>query len=286
MFTSLTHSPDDLTLRPLTGGGGPEGQREEMHVTTTEYIYTPKGRAAEYAELACNVYRGCDHGCRYCYAPATLRMTPETFAHPVPRQEHFLELLDAEGARKEKKGLTGQVLLSFACDPYCHLNERYNHTGGAIEILHAHGFSVCTLTKGGERALDDLDLFTSRDAFATTLTTLCPDMSAHWEPRAAAPMDRISALQQYHEAGIPTWVSLEPVIDPVSALRIIREYAYLVDFWKVGKLNHHPFAATINWAWFAAEAVKTLQAVGANYRIKDDLATYLPVEIPRFSATA
>ena len=38
-----------------------------------DVVYKPRGRAREYSELACNLYRGCTHGCRYCYAPASMR---------------------------------------------------------------------------------------------------------------------------------------------------------------------------------------------------------------------
>ena len=56
-------------------------------------IYEPRGAAAEYAPLACNLYRGCGHGCKYCYAPACLRMGREEFARPAPRPG----ILDALG---------------------------------------------------------------------------------------------------------------------------------------------------------------------------------------------
>jgi DNA repair photolyase len=221
-------------------------------------IYEPKGRAREYAALACNIYTGCDHNCVYCYAPNTLKKTREVFAASAPR-DGFIEKLKRESARQTGKG---QVLLCFTCDPYQHLDEKLKLTRETIQILHANKFNVCVLTKGGERALRDLDLFTPRDAFATTLTTLDDATSREWEPDAALPYKRIIAIHRFYNAGIPTWVSLEPVYDPASALEIIRDTHDSVDLFKVGKLNYHPRAKEIDWSAFARASIELLESLG------------------------
>jgi DNA repair photolyase len=78
-----------------------------------------------------------------------------------------------------------------------------------MEILREYNLGFCALTKGGTRALRDLDLFRpDRDAFASTITSLDEATSLHWEPNAALPADRITALKAFHDAGIFTWVSL------------------------------------------------------------------------------
>jgi DNA repair photolyase len=142
-------------------------------------------------------------------------------------------------------------------------------------MLHSAGYAIQVLTKGGRRALRDMDLFTAQDAFATTLTLLSDEHSRKWEPRAALPQERIETLQRFHEAGIPTWVSLEPVLNPVSALEIIRRTYEFVDMFKVGKLNNHPLASRIDWATFAQEAVQLLKETHSQFYIKLDLAAYL-----------
>ncbi len=252
----------------------------------SQLIYQPKGRAFEYAALACNVYAGCSHGCVYCWAPTVLQRDRCEFVNAHPRKD-FVSLLYAEARKKKAQGLTGQVLLSFACDPYQPLDADEQQTREAIKILHAFGFSVCVLTKGGTRALRDLSLFTPRDAFATTLTLLDPHESRKWEPGAAEPEDRLAAIRAFHQRDVPTWVSLEPVLDPDVSLQIVRETHEFVDVFKVGTLNYHPHAKTIDWRHFARDAVTTLESLGyrrnfdphalarGDFYIKRDLAQYL-----------
>jgi len=249
-------------------------------------IYTPKGRAREYAALACNVYRGCDHRCTYCYVPSATHRNLEDFGLPTARKG-FLKRLEKEAAKYAEAGITGRVLLSFTCDPYQHRDVLLQHTRQTIQILHRRGLNVEALTKGGSRALRDLDLFTAEDAFATTLTLLGEEESHKWEPFAATPADRIETIKRFHEAGIPTWVSLEPVLDPAAALDIIRQTHDFVDLFKVGTLNHHPLAKTIDWHRFAHNAIALLESFGyarntdhdnlqsGQFYVKDDLARYL-----------
>ena len=150
-------------------------------IKTMPLIYEPAGRAREYAALACNIYRGCDHACEYCYAPAAIRMDREAFSHPAPRPD-FLPTLRREAA---KLAPTEPILLCFTCDPYQTLDERLGITRETIKILHAAGHAVHILTKGGSRALRDADLLGKRDAFATTLTLLDEAESLAREPGAA-----------------------------------------------------------------------------------------------------
>lgn len=234
-------------------------------------INEPRGRAREYAALALNVYTGCDHGCVYCYSPNVIRVKRDDFRIPKLRKG-FLDKLEREAARLVTDE---RVLLSFACDPYQRFDVIHQITRQAIEILHAHGIAVQILTKGGSRALRDLDLFRERDAFATTLTLLSPDHSRKWEPGAALPLDRIDTIRQFHQADIPTWVSLEPVLNPDSALELVRCTHEFVDLYKVGKLNYHPLTKRIDWRDFAHRITTLLDSLGKPYLIKDDLKKFL-----------
>lgn len=245
-------------------------------------IYEPAGRAREYAALACNVYRGCDHACSYCYAPAATRRAMAVFQQPEVRTD-FLRNLGKEACALKP---TEPILLCFTCDPYQSLDARLGLTRETIKILHAADRQVHILTKGGSRALRDIDILGPRDAFATTLTLLNDAASLKWEPGAALPSDRIATIREYHAAGVPTWVSLEPVLDPVIALEIIRQTHEFVDLFKVGRWNYNPAAKLIDWAAFAGDAVALLESLGKRYYVKKDLACFLPEGHAARSSTA
>lgn len=240
-------------------------------------IYEPKGRAREYSALAANLYRGCSHGCRYCYVPTITYQTPEEFhSNPTPRT-NILEQL-----KKDTTKFTGRgpVLLCFTCDPYQPIEERYGITRAAIQILHSADIPVTILTKGGRRAERDFSLLGPRDSVGASLTFINKHDSLEWEPYAALPQERIDMLKHAKEQGLRTWASIEPVIDPEQSLALIRETAQFVDIFKVGKLNHHPLAEKIDWRDFGLKAVKLLRELNKPFYIKRDLRAYLTNQVP------
>ena len=237
-------------------------------------IYEPKGRAREYAELACNLYRGCGHQCIYCYAPRATFQDRASFANPEPRKG-VIEQLQKDAARLAQKNKGGSVLLCFSTDPYQPINDLHHLTRRAILILHSYGFDVTILTKGGERAARDFNLLRPPDEFATTLTFLNEAKSRNWEPYAALPQARIDSLKKAYSLGITTWVSLEPVIEPAETFEIIRQTHTFVDLFKVGKLNYRPEAEKIDWHKFAKEVINILEQYDCKYYIKKDLRRFL-----------
>ena len=120
-------------------------------------------------------------------------------------------------------------------------------------------------------ATRDFDILTVNDTYGATLTLLDAADSKHWEPRAALPEQRLQALRIAHDHGIRTVASLEPVIDPEQTLEMIEWAHEFTDLYKVGKLNYHPHAATIDWHDFGHKAVELLDSLGAKYYIKNDL---------------
>lgn len=238
-------------------------------------IYAPSGQAGEYSPLATNPYRGCAHKCAYCYVPNVLRMTREEFdAEAIPRKD-FLRQLEKDATKYQSLGITEQCMLSFTTDPY-HPGDT-TLTREVLKALIAHGLGICTLTKGGKRALRDIDLFRpGRDAFASTLTSLDPSFSAKWERGAPPPQDRIDTLREFHDAGIFTWVSLEPVLDTSATLEIIRQTHKFVDLYKIGRVNYVGLTKTTDWKQFTADVLNVVSDTGAAHYIKRDLQPYLP----------
>lgn len=239
------------------------------------YIYAPRGQAGEYAPLAANPYRGCGHQCRYCYVPGVLRMERKEFdAGAVPRPD-FIRLLTKDAVKYQAAGSKEQVMLSFTTDPY-HPGDN-TLTRETLKVLQAHGLGICTLTKGGTRSLRDLDLFRpDRDAFASTMTSLDDDFSKKWEAAAALPGDRIAALQKFHDAGIYTWVSLEPTIDVESSLSIVEATHKFVDLFKIGRVNYLPITKTTDWKSYTERMIALCEKLGVAHYVKKDLQPFLP----------
>jgi len=242
-------------------------------------IYEPKGKALEYSPLAANLYKGCTHGCSYCYVPGIppykfAKNPRETFyASGTPRPNVLAELAkDAKKMRGDKR----RILMSFTSDPYQPSEKEFEVTRQAMQILADNDMRPQVLTKAGEWAVkrDAGVLKATGCVWAATLTFDDDAKSIEWEPNAALPGDRINALERAHDAGLETWVSLEPVLDPDAAIRLIYATHKFVDLYKVGKLNHHPHADTIDWADFLRRAEAALDDLGKARYIKVDLEAY------------
>jgi len=250
-----------------------------VSVEGCKIIYAPAGQAGEYAPLATTPYRGCGHKCRYCYVPSVIWMSREEFdAGAVDRKDYVKGFL--RDVRKYRRlGVTAQVMLCFTSDPYHPGDNRL--TRWTIQNLVEHGLAFCTLTKGGSRALRDMDQFRpDSDSFASSLTLLDEKASAIWEAGAAPPADRIETLKRFHEAGIFTWVSLEPVIEPDQTLEIIRRTRGFVDLYKVGRMNYNSHGRKTDWRRFTEEAVELFARTGSQHYFKEDLQPYLPPGYP------
>jgi len=238
-------------------------------------IYAPRGQAGEYSKLATNPYRGCGHKCAYCYVPKVLHMPrPEFDAGAYPR-DGFLDALRKDAVKYRILGVTEQVMLSFTTDPYHPTDNTL--TRAVLKELQAHGLGICTLTKGGRRALRDIDLFRpDRDAFASTLTSLDDAFSLKWERGAALPEDRISTLRAFHRAGIFTWVSLEPTLSTEASLSIIEHTHEFIDLYKIGRANYLPMTNDTDWESYTHRIVELVNRLGVKHYIKKDLQKYLP----------
>lgn len=253
---------------------------DQPKVPGADVIYRPAGEAGEYAPLATNPYSGCGHKCAYCYVPAAIHMPRAEFDKGANDRVGFDDRLLKDAARYQAAGVRAQVMLSFSTDPY--------HPGittltrWTLQVLADHGMGFCTLTKGGTRALQDLELFRpDRDAFAATLTTLDDRFSRKWERAAALPDDRIAALRLFHKAGIFTWVSLEPTLDVEASLEIVRATHRFVDLYKIGKANYlKQITSVTDWRSYTLKMVDLCQGLGAKHYIKRSLQEWLPAGYP------
>jgi DNA repair photolyase len=250
-----------------------EVARKANEVKKLNVVYEPGGRAREYAAQAVNLYSGCGHKCSYCYAPAALQRNRQDFYEkPGPRARDFWNKLEHDLKLLGGRPNMEPVLLCFSCDAYQPIDVEYGYARKALSMFKRHNVPFQVLSKGGMRCARDFDLYEpGRDIYAATMTFMSADKSARWEPGAALPAERIDALKLAHEMGIKTWVSLEPVIEPLESLACIDACANYVDGFKVGTWNHDKRAKEIDWFEFGHEAVAKIEGYGKELYVKKDL---------------
>jgi DNA repair photolyase len=242
-------------------------------------IYEPRTRAKEYCDLAINIYKGCNHGCEYCYARKMAeRYTSKdcicSFNEPKLRQG-IVEATKNQLSGGKYKGK--KILLCFMCDPYP-ADIDTMPTREIITAIKNAGANFAVLTKGGMRAVRDFDLYEEGDSFGTTLTFRYPFDSLKWEPKAALPEERFEAIKKANIIyNIKTWISLEPVINPIDTLDMVNMLHSYVDLWKVGRWNYDVRANLIDWKGFGEDIETIFKRYDCNYYIKDDLRKEMEV---------
>jgi hypothetical protein len=247
-------------------------------VAGSTVIYVPKSEAFEYAVLATNPYRGCGHSCVYCSVPFTTHQDRAEFNAGAILRPNYLANLRKDAELYQLAGSTEQILIAFITDPYHPTEHETRTTRTVLEILREHDRAFSILTKGGTRALRDLDLFRrDRDCYAATL--IGDDrLSKKWEPNAPLSSDRIAALKAFHEAGIFTVVSLEPAVSVEASLAVVAATHSFVDHYKIGRMNY--FKLRIDWRDYTLRAIDLLNRLGKSHYIKRDLQPFLPPGYP------
>jgi DNA repair photolyase len=169
-----------------------------------------------------NPYRGCEHGCVYCYARpshAYLGLSSGLdFESRLFYKQDAAKLLEAELARKNY--VCKPITLGANTDPYQPVERRLRVTRSILEVLARSRHPVSIVTKGS-LVLRDADLLAdlARDGLVTvaiSLTTLCAETKRTLEPRAASPQARLRAVRELNAAGVPTGVLVAPVIPAIT----------------------------------------------------------------------
>jgi len=156
-------------------------------------------------EYTANFYRGCTHGCSYCYVPSLIH-DERSWGSFVDVKMNAPQVLNKELFKVDKN----VVFLSSATDPYQSVEARYKITRKCLEILLSHGFPVLILTRS-QLVLRDLDLL-KRFEWIRVGFSISTVPSRVYEPGVASLEKRIECLRKISDQGVPTWVSLAPVI--------------------------------------------------------------------------
>jgi DNA repair photolyase len=169
-------------------------------------------------DLSINPYRGCEHGCVYCFARPThsyLNLSPGLdFETKIIAKVNAAERLREALASRSYEALP--LNIGSATDAYQPAERRLRITRSLIEVLaaHRHAFSIITKSSGIER---DIDLLAplARERLVSvyiSIPTLDAELARVMEPRATAPARRLRTIERLAQAGIPVGVSVSPLI--------------------------------------------------------------------------
>ncbi|MBC7584613.1 MAG: PA0069 family radical SAM protein [Tardiphaga sp.] len=175
-----------------------------------------------------NPYRGCEHGCVYCFARpshAFLGLSPGLdFESKLFVKPDAPGLLEKELAAPDYE--PRMIAIGTNTDPYQPIERERKVMRGILEVLERANHPVGIVTKGAlvTRDIDILARMAKRNLakVAISVTSLDPKLSRTMEPRASSPEKRLEALRQLSEAGIPTTVMVAPVIPALNDAEIER----------------------------------------------------------------
>ena len=173
-------------------------------------------------ELSINPYRGCEHGCAYCFARpshAYLGLSPGLdFETRIAWKPDAPQRLREELAHP--RYVPSPIALGINTDGWQPVERRLGLTRAILEVLHETRHPVSIVTKSAliER---DLDLLAdmARDNLVQVMfsvTTLDADLARRMEPRAAAPQRRLQAMRRLHDEGVPVGVLFAPLIPALN----------------------------------------------------------------------
>ena len=204
-------------------------------------IYKPQGKAGEYSEWACNLYRGCSNGCAYCYLKRGVMSGVLGASSPTLKKSLGASADDAYdvflkelGQHKANVGVDGNLFFTFTSDP-C-LPETIELNMMCVSKAIDEGVGVVMLTKRAD--------FLEHQAFKNLLgngnigklsigftLTGRDDL----EPNASPNQERIDTMRILHEEfGVKTWASIEPIIDLGLSRQMIQQTESFCDYYKIG----------------------------------------------------
>lgn len=202
--------------------------RTEVQIDATRKIITHNDSPDISFDRSINPYRGCEHGCVYCFARPThaylglsagLDFESRLFMKPDAPA-----LLERELAAPSYSPRT--IAIGTNTDPYQPIEKKHEIMRRILEVLERAGHPVGIVTKSAlvTRDIDILSRMAERNLVkvALSVTTLDPRLARTMEPRAATPGKRLEALRQLSEAGIPTTAMVAPIIPAINDADIER----------------------------------------------------------------
>lgn len=219
-FRAATHVPED------DGWGLLDQQASEEHLPPRTQVIEEQAKSIVASndspdisfDFSINPYRGCEHGCVYCYARPThsyLNLSPglDFETRIVAKVNAAERLQETFGKRGYRPAL---INIGAATDAYQPVERELRITRSVLQVMHdwQHPFSVVTKSAGVERDLDLIAPMAAQRLAAVyvSVTSLDGELARILEPRAAAPHRRLRTIETLAKAGVPVGVSVSPMI--------------------------------------------------------------------------
>ncbi len=220
--TNTSGRYERFTLESLDDGWGSldalPGLKTEVSIETPRSIITRNTSPDISFDRSINPYRGCEHGCSYCFARPThayLGLSPGLdFETRLFAKPNAAALLEKELAAPNYTPRT--IAMGTNTDPYQPIERTHRITRSVLEVLERCNHPVGIVTKS-HLVTRDIDLLAPMAGkglvkVALSVTTLDRTLSRQMEPRAATPERRLEAITRLTEAGIPTAVMVAPIV--------------------------------------------------------------------------
>ncbi|MEM5345908.1 PA0069 family radical SAM protein [Paraburkholderia azotifigens] len=213
---------DDGWIAPSEEESGRPALRTQVFEERAKSILTHNQSPDIPFSVSLNPYRGCEHGCIYCFARPThsyLGLSPGLdFESRIYAKVNAPELLAREMAKKSY--VPEPIALGVNTDAWQPAERGLQLTRRVIQVMSDHNQAFAAITKNSliERDIDLLAPMAEKGLMmaAITITTLDADIARTLEPRAATPARRLRTIRALSEAGIPVGVSIAPVIPFVT----------------------------------------------------------------------
>jgi DNA repair photolyase len=202
--------------------------KTQVTVDLTRKIITRNDSPDIGFDRSINPYRGCEHGCIYCFARPThayLGLSPGLdFESKLFVKPEAADLLERELSAENYEPRV--IAIGTNTDPYQPIERRYKVMRRILEVLDRAGHPVGIVTKSA-LVLRDLDILARMAErklvkVALSVTTLDAELVRKMEPRAATPMRRLETLRRLSQAGVPATVMVAPVIPALNDMEIER----------------------------------------------------------------
>ncbi|MDX1953290.1 MAG: PA0069 family radical SAM protein [Verrucomicrobiota bacterium] len=173
-------------------------------------------------DASVNPYRGCEHGCIYCFARPTHEYLG--FSSGLDFESKIMVKLDAPTLlRKELSSRSWKpqvIVMSGVTDCYQPLERKLRLTRGCLEVLAEFRNPVCIITKN-HLVTRDVELYAELAQYQAaavniSITTLDPELTPILEPRASLPRMRLAAIRELSAAGVPVGVMVAPVVPGIT----------------------------------------------------------------------